>query len=304
MQVLPCLATQIGLNEAIVLQQLHWVLQNPAMGKVVDGNKYVYMSYSEWRVSHFPFWSEATIQRAFNSLEESKLVVSRNDLNKAHFDRTKWYSIDQDKVKSLEEDVAKNEKVKEHNRVIDEHSKMKDGRSKMKNASSQDDGTIPDASLPDASPDTFSPDGENTPTGGEIEFGDMPPRETHPNPLVETQESLSEFGRTGGKPAVSDATLSEKQFVKEYAPILAEICGWAKPIGDANSAAKRLYKLRLDKERMDDRLRAYRNGEGKQFRKPDTSAHYVVIQVEKDLAERINKSDDDEARVRAALSVM
>jgi hypothetical protein len=135
-----------------------------------------------------------------------------------------------------------------------------------------------------------------------IDFPESTTREKHTEPLKEIASAIGEFERTGGKPEISDATLTERQFVKEYAPILAEICGWAQTIGDAKSAAKKLYRLRFDKVRMDERLSAYRNGEGAQFRKPNGSAHYVVSQIEKDLVKKIQP--DDSARVRAALEAM
>lgn len=151
LQVLPCLATAIGLNEAIALQQLHWVLQNPKMGKEVDGKKYVHMSYAEWRTGHFPFWSEATIQRTFAALEEMKLIESRNDLNQMQIDRTKWYWIDPQAIARLEASFESNSKITEHKEVIDGHSKMKDGHSNLQEPSSQDERTIPDTSPADTS---------------------------------------------------------------------------------------------------------------------------------------------------------
>lgn len=139
LQVLPGLACAVGLNEAMVLQQLHWIRQNPAMGKEVDGKKWIRMTYKEWRVGHFPFWSEATIQRAFESLEGREIVLSRDDLNHLSFDRTKWYAIDDDAVQRVEESFEKNERIVEHSKMIDAHRKMK-------NASSQNETTIPDTS--------------------------------------------------------------------------------------------------------------------------------------------------------------
>lgn len=144
LMVLPELATAIGLNEAIALQQLHWVRQNPRMGKDVDGMRWIRMTYKEWRIGHFPFWSEATIQRVFNSLEKKKLVQSRDDLNTLSFDRTNWYAIDDKAVERAEHSIKKNERVVEHRKMIDAHSNMK-------NASPQNETTIPDTSSTESS---------------------------------------------------------------------------------------------------------------------------------------------------------
>lgn len=90
LQVLPSLAVKVGLNEAIVLQQIHyWLLKS---NNVRDGHRWVYNSYSEWN-KQFPFWSRNTLIRTFNRLEKQGYLISAN-YNKAKFDKTKWYRID------------------------------------------------------------------------------------------------------------------------------------------------------------------------------------------------------------------
>ncbi|MEN3260292.1 replication protein RepO [Sodalis endosymbiont of Spalangia cameroni] len=98
LQVLPSLACAIGLNEAMVLQQIHYWLGNSR--HVHDGCKWVYNSVAEWQ-TQFPFWSETTIKRALTSLEKQRLVFTAN-YNQDRRDRSKWYSINYDALKSLE----------------------------------------------------------------------------------------------------------------------------------------------------------------------------------------------------------
>ncbi|WAG30179.1 conserved phage C-terminal domain-containing protein [Staphylococcus chromogenes] len=88
-QVLPKLAEEIGLNEAIILQQIHYWLNTSKHN--YNGKKWMYNSYPKW-IEQFPFWSESTIKRIITSLEKQNLVHVGN-YNKAGFDRTKWYSI-------------------------------------------------------------------------------------------------------------------------------------------------------------------------------------------------------------------
>lgn len=95
--VLPKLAEKIGLNEAIFLQQLHYWL---AKGKKIQGKSWVYNSYEQWLIQ-FPFWSLTTIRRIINNLEKSEIIVTGN-FNKAGFDKTKWYTINYEKLISLE----------------------------------------------------------------------------------------------------------------------------------------------------------------------------------------------------------
>lgn len=101
LQVLPSLAKSIGLNEALVLQQLHYWLENPKTGVEIEGHKWIYNTYDEW-LEQFPFWSVSTIQRVFVSLEKAELVISQQ-FDKARYDRKKYYRINYETVESIED---------------------------------------------------------------------------------------------------------------------------------------------------------------------------------------------------------
>lgn len=105
--VLPSLAEKIGLNEAIVLQQIHFWLKKKKNYK--DGSYWVYNTYEDW-TEQFPFWSISTIRRTITSLEEKELLVKGN-YNKLKFDKTNWYTIDYEKVKSLNKPSVQNEQT-------------------------------------------------------------------------------------------------------------------------------------------------------------------------------------------------
>lgn len=90
LQVLPTLAKRIGLNEAIITQQVHYWLLRSKNKK--DGHVWVYKTYVEWQ-EEFPFWSESTIKRAITSLEKQNVLISTSKYNKMPMDRTKWYTI-------------------------------------------------------------------------------------------------------------------------------------------------------------------------------------------------------------------
>src|ERR1700704_2509942 len=109
LQILPSLAIKIGLNEAIVLQQIHYWISNPLNKNIVDGRKWVYNTYDQWGVQ-FPFWSKNTIIRTIESLESKKLIIS-NSFNKLFRDRTKWYTIDYDNVNSLNIGIDENDSI-------------------------------------------------------------------------------------------------------------------------------------------------------------------------------------------------
>ena len=88
--VMPKLATLIGLNESIVLQQVHYWLKSKEQRQqdFIDGHYWVYNTYEQWQ-EQFPFWSIRTLKRIFTSLENSGFLLSANH-NKTGFDKTKW----------------------------------------------------------------------------------------------------------------------------------------------------------------------------------------------------------------------
>ena len=94
LMVLPSLAARIGINEAIVLQQIQYWTR--ISGKVRNGRTWIYNSAKDWQ-AQFPFWSVRTIERVIASLREKGLILTAN-FNAAKFDKTLWYSIDYDAV--------------------------------------------------------------------------------------------------------------------------------------------------------------------------------------------------------------
>jgi len=68
--VLPSLAIKIGLNEAIILQQIHYWMDINRRKKeavMVDGRYWMYNSYEDWH-KQFQFWGLNTIKRAITHL--------------------------------------------------------------------------------------------------------------------------------------------------------------------------------------------------------------------------------------------
>jgi hypothetical protein len=98
LQVLPSLAVALGdLNEAIVLQQLHyWLRRN---GHERDDRTWIYNTYEDWH-TQFPFWSISTIKRTILSLQKKDLVLTAN-YNHSAMDKTKWYAINYKQLNNL-----------------------------------------------------------------------------------------------------------------------------------------------------------------------------------------------------------
>lgn len=92
LRISPKLAAKIGLNEAVVLQQVsYWITNSKSVGVFHEGKKWVYNTYSEW-VEQLPFFSERTVQRIFLKLESLGLLESKM-MNKGRGDRTKHYTV-------------------------------------------------------------------------------------------------------------------------------------------------------------------------------------------------------------------
>ncbi|MDU5780355.1 MAG: transcriptional regulator [Pantoea sp.] len=87
----PVLACRIGLNEAIVLQQICYWLEDTNSGVEHDGRRWVYNTIDEWN-EQFPFWSSDTVKRALTSLKKSGLIYVEQ-LKKSQHDRTNFYAI-------------------------------------------------------------------------------------------------------------------------------------------------------------------------------------------------------------------
>ena len=139
LQVLPSLACEIGLNEAIILQQMHfWLNRKTAQER--EGRYWVYNSYEGWR-EQLPFWGLNTIRRAIANLEKKGLLVTGN-FNKFKGDKTKWYSINYDKLQELQEkmeEVTLSKKlVKGYGQTIS--PKWADGQPKMGSSGTAQNG--------------------------------------------------------------------------------------------------------------------------------------------------------------------
>jgi len=113
-QVLPKLAKEVGLNEAIFVQQLHYWTNGKA-SKLIDGKRWIYNTYKDWQ-NNFPFWSNATIRRTIASCEKQNIIFVGN-YNRAGFDKTKWYAVNYEVIDGMSKRIAQNEQTNESKRA-------------------------------------------------------------------------------------------------------------------------------------------------------------------------------------------
>lgn len=89
--VIPELAMRVGLNEAMLLQQVHYWATETTSGIEHDGRRWVYNTIAEW-MEQFPFLSESSIKRAFASLK-SQGIIYVEKLSSDPRDKTNFYAI-------------------------------------------------------------------------------------------------------------------------------------------------------------------------------------------------------------------
>lgn len=102
--ILPQLACVIGLEEAVLLQQLHFRLQQQTVTH--NGEVWYCQSLAKWK-KQLPFWNEPKIKRTIRHLENLGLVHSTDKFNQFYVDRTKWYKIDYEKLQCMIADYKK-----------------------------------------------------------------------------------------------------------------------------------------------------------------------------------------------------
>lgn len=90
LQVLPSLAAAIGLNEALLLQQLHYWLRHAKVEH--EGKMWIYKTYESWHEQDFKFWSVRTIKRIVNHLIDLNLLLVKR-LSSNSFNRVNHYTI-------------------------------------------------------------------------------------------------------------------------------------------------------------------------------------------------------------------
>jgi hypothetical protein len=100
----PHLASVLGVNEAIILQQVYFYVTLHSRKKSTqhfhDGKFWVFNSYKQWRDQHFPWLTARGVQSIILRLETKGLLISRQGLENPQ-DRRKWYTIDLEKLAKL-----------------------------------------------------------------------------------------------------------------------------------------------------------------------------------------------------------
>lgn len=133
-------ANVLGLNEAIVVQQIHYWLNINEKAKIniYDDKVWTYNTYDVWQKENFTFWSVRTLKSIFKKLEDKGILIKGN-YNKKKYDRTLWITLNYNK---LEELLLQYEKDTECNHNSGENIENVEISTKCKNDTMSDSNKV------------------------------------------------------------------------------------------------------------------------------------------------------------------
>lgn len=117
--------------------------------------------------------------------------------------------------------------------------------------------------------------------------------------VVQAKRRIGEILDAAGvlRPEIADPRKARKTFVREYEGRFAAIVKHAAPTTTDRAATGKAFDLKFDPDWLDERLSAYTNGEGAEFRKPGANGYWIVNKLEEDRArgtlKRQGAIDDD-----------
>lgn len=98
-QLIPALAVAMGLDEAIIIQTLHFCENGPNSGRIINGKKWIFNTYEQWQKDYFPWWSVIHIKRLFLFLERIGVIMSCQP--EGAFSRRKYYRLNEAVVRKM-----------------------------------------------------------------------------------------------------------------------------------------------------------------------------------------------------------
>lgn len=102
------IAEKLGVNEAIMIKNFQfWLEKNKANEKsYYEGRYWTYNSIGAF-CKIFPFWSRDQIRYILKKLTDKEILISGN-FNKSPYDKTLWYSLNEEKVAELSKKDVEN----------------------------------------------------------------------------------------------------------------------------------------------------------------------------------------------------
>ncbi len=82
----------VGLNAATIFSKIEYWTDK--CGKEIDNRRWIYNSYATWQ-QQFSFFSKSTLQRAFKTLIETKLIFAKK-MNAKKGNHVLWYAVNEE----------------------------------------------------------------------------------------------------------------------------------------------------------------------------------------------------------------
>ncbi len=92
LQTLPSLACMVGINGAIILQQIHWWSRYSE--HKYDNETWIYNTYKQWS-EQFKWLSDRAVQQTILGLEKSGRLISKQFPSKGNM---KWYRVNYERL--------------------------------------------------------------------------------------------------------------------------------------------------------------------------------------------------------------
>ena len=97
--VQPSLVKLLGsIERAVVLQQIHWLLQQPKTGEIdEDGNKWVWGTLQDWCDDYFQMWKPPALKKHLRWLRENDYLIV-DQRSEDRWKKTNYYRLNYEKI--------------------------------------------------------------------------------------------------------------------------------------------------------------------------------------------------------------
>jgi hypothetical protein len=102
--LLPSLAISLGVEMALIVQQISFLHSLKAGGRDHDGHHWIWNTYESWQKDHFPWWSVRVVKAYFQELERLGVVISCQPDGKVS--RKKYYRLNEGFTSKLTREYA------------------------------------------------------------------------------------------------------------------------------------------------------------------------------------------------------
>ncbi len=105
----PLLAAEIGLNEAVILQQIHYLCQISKHIKE-DGRRWFWKTLNDWSQT-LPFLKPSAIRRAIANLKDTFQLIDVKRHSEKTWYQANWFTINVESIEALWNRICQNQQI-------------------------------------------------------------------------------------------------------------------------------------------------------------------------------------------------